>query len=278
MKTLFASVAVFAALVSSQALAKGAEPAPKPSSTAAPALVPFASKESMARLERSHHKIDFFHLANQYEGQTNKAFCGPTSAVIVLNALRVDNDKIEKPEDPLLLPPEAKSRPLPPGMDPLFHRYTQNDFFDKGGAVKTKEEVFGKPKKEGARPSGGIQLRELTGMLQAHGLDAQARVADDKLSDAQIKAELIQNLGTENDYVVVNYFRPVIGQKGGGHISPLAAYDEKSDSFLVLDVNPNGQPWVWIPSDALIKSMRTKDTDENRGYVLVKEGPGATAP
>ena len=45
------------------------------------ALVEFASPESMDRLARSKHKVDFFHLANHFEGQMNRAFCGPTTAV-----------------------------------------------------------------------------------------------------------------------------------------------------------------------------------------------------
>ena len=66
-------------------------------------------------------------------------------------------------------------------------------------------------------------------------------------------------------------------QQGGGHISPLAAYDAKSDSFLVMDVNSTDQRWVWVKASALLVSMRTPDAQENRGYLLVKEGTAATA-
>lgn len=97
-------------------------------------------------------------------------------------------------------------------------------------------------------------------------------MVDDALSDEAIRTELAENLATAGDYVIVNYFRPVLGQEGGGHISPLGAYDEASDSFLILDVNPNGHSWVWAPAAALIHAMRTPDTTENRGYLLVREG------
>ncbi|HEX2570071.1 MAG TPA: phytochelatin synthase family protein [Polyangia bacterium] len=247
--------------------------------TAASALVPFASPESIQRLARSQHKVDFFHLANHFESQSNKAFCGPTSSVIVLNALRSDNDRIAKPEDPSLLGDDVKKL-VPPGFDPLFHRYTQNDFFTpEVEQVKSRLEVFGKPrapKGNGApggavRPDPGIQLRQLAAMLTAHGLEVAARVVDDRLEEATIRRELTDNLGTEGNYVIINYHRPALGQAGGGHISPLAAYDQASDSFLILDVNPNGQTWVWAPAAALIKAMRTKDVVENRGYLLIKE-------
>ena len=50
-------------------------------------LLPFSSDEGLARLARSNAKVDFPALANQFEPQSNAAFCGPTSAAIVLNAL-----------------------------------------------------------------------------------------------------------------------------------------------------------------------------------------------
>ena len=82
-----------------------------------------------------------------------------------------------------------------------------------------------------------------------------------------------QLIVAEGDYVIVNYDRATLGQTGGGHISPLGAYDQLSDSVLVLDVNPTGHPWVWVEATALFKAMATKDTVENRGYLLVREGP-----
>ena len=47
-------------------------------------LVPFASDEGLVRLARSDARADFAALANQFEAQSNAAFCGPTTAAIVL--------------------------------------------------------------------------------------------------------------------------------------------------------------------------------------------------
>lgn len=249
----------------------------EPPAPAATALVPFAAAESQQRLERSTAKVDFFRLANHFESQQNLGYCGPASATIVLNALRADDTTVAKPRDPALFPAEFRKN-LPPGVDPVFARYTQSTFFDaETVGVKTRDQFFGKPKAPGAKPSPGLELREFHGILRAHGLLAELRVADDTLSDDVIRRELTANLATSDDYVVVNYFRPVLGQKGGGHISPLGAYDKASDSFLILDVNPNGHTWVWVPAPLLIKAMRTRDATENRGYVLVKEGPKPAA-
>ena len=39
-----------------------------------------------------------------------------------------------------------------------------------------------------------------------------------------------------------------------------------------MDVNPNRSPWVWVKAGDPIAAMRTFDTVENRGYLLVSEG------
>ncbi len=231
------------------------------------ALVPFASEEGMLRLARSTARVDFPHLANEFESQENRAFCGVASAVVVLNALRARDDRFPKPEDARLAPGESLS------FDPLFHRFTQADFFTpETDAIKRKDQILGAPRAPGERPSGGLQLRQLAKLLVAHGLSVEVRVVDDRLDTATIRGELVKNLGTEGDYVLVNYQRSGVGQSGGGHISPLGAYDQASDSVLVLDVNPNDHPWAWVPVSELIEAMRTRDAAENRGYLLVKEG------
>jgi hypothetical protein len=235
-------------------------------------LVPFTAPESAVRLERSRHKTDFFPLVNQFESQQNLGYCGPATAVIVLNTLRIDNPNISKPRDPGLFPEEYRAR-LPPGLEPVFSRYTQGTFFDpQTQSVKTRDQFFGGKRPGAQKPSPGLELRELGDILTAHGLSVEVHVVEDKTTDEAVRKDLIQNLATPGDFAVVNYFRPVLGQKGGGHISPLGAYDKDSDSFLILDVNPNAQKWVWVPSALLAKAMRTKDVSANRGYLLIKEG------
>ena len=63
------------------------------------------------------------------------------------------------------------------------------------------------------------------------GLDVTIRVVDDNADAAAIRREIARNLATSDDYVLVNYARKSLGQPGGGHISPLGAYDEASDSL-----------------------------------------------
>ena len=231
-----------------------------------PALVAFASDEGLARLARAGAKVNFPRLANQYEAQLNGAFCGPTTAAIVLNAVR--NRSSDLPRDHDRLRPDDL-RHLPPGADPIVPRYTQDNVIAQG--AKTRAQVLGEPRVIDGKTQRdfGYQLRQFDQLLRANGLATRAVVVDDNKPATEIRAELVAGLMRPDDYVVVNYRREAVGQKGGGHISPLGAYDAASDSFLVLDVNPAAASWVWMPTATLVKGMRTFDTVENRGYVIV---------
>ena len=230
------------------------------------ALVDFASDEGFSRLARASAKADFAPLANQFEAQSNSVFCGPTSAAIVLNALHGRSQSLPRDRQRLRAGDE---RYLPPGADPALPRFTPDAVIERG--AKTRPQVFGQPMivKDTLSSDFGYQLRQLDEMLRANGARTRLSIADESQSDAMIRAALIDNLQRKGDYVLVNYLRRNVGQPGGGHISPLAAYDAGSDSFLVLDVNPAVANWVWMPAGTLIKGMRSFDTVENRGYLLV---------
>ena len=233
------------------------------------ALVEWDSEESLERLARSSHKKDFFPLSNHFVSQDNKIFCGPASSATVLNALRL-RKREGLPQDELSIANDERAW-LPEDFNPFFGKYTPNNILND--RTKSRVEVLGKPIEiEGElKADYGLQLSQLAQVLRAHGLDVTVRVVDPNADTEAIKREIAANLVTEDDYVLVNYARKSLGQKGGGHISPLGAYDETSDSFLIMDVNPNRAPWVWVESEDLIAAMRTFDTVENRGYVLVSE-------
>ena len=116
----------------------------------------------------------------------------------------------------------------------------------------------------------GFQTRQLDGLLKAHGAATKLVIVDDMISEEHVRSDLVGNLKQASDYAIVAYRRRDVGQQGGGHISPVAAYDAGSDSFLILDVNPASAGWVWMPTAVLVKGMRTFDTVENRGYILVQ--------
>ena len=233
------------------------------------ALVTWDSGESVERLSRSSHKTDFFPLSNHFISQDNSIFCGPVSSAIVLNALRPGRkDGLPKDRQSIA---EDEMTWLWEGADPFYGKYTPNNVLTD--QTKTRLEVLGKPiLVEGEAMSDfGLQLSQLAQVLRSHGLKVEKRVVDADADAGEIRREIAANLASGDDYVLVNYARRSLGQEGGGHISPLGAYDEHSDSFLIMDVNPNRAPWAWVRSDDLIAAMRTFDTVENRGYLLVSD-------
>jgi hypothetical protein len=230
-------------------------------------LVPFSSDEGLVRLARSAAKVDFPALANQFEAESNGAFCGPTSAAIVLNAVRSRSPDL--PRDHSRLHSEDLQY-IPSAYDPTVPRFTQDNVITKG--QKTRAQVLGEPVTINGKQikDFGYQVRQLDEMLRANGLTTRLVIVDDGKAEQEIRNDLVENLKRRGDFVIISYQRKAVGQQGGGHISPLGAYDLESDSFLVLDVNPANAGWVWMPTATLIKGMRTFDTIENRGYILVQ--------
>jgi len=230
-------------------------------------LVPFSSDEGLARLARSDAKVNFPVLANQFEAEYNQAFCGPASTAMVLNAVR--DGAADLPRDKSRIRPDDLKY-LPPGAEVATARYTQDNVIEK--ASKTRAQVLGEPVTINGKTTHdfGFQTRQLDEMLRANGLSTRLVIVDDAKPEAEVRADLVQSLRQRGHYVIISFQRKALSEPGGGHISPLGAYDAASDSFLMLDVNPARVDWMWVPAAALIKAMRTFDTVENRGYVLVE--------
>jgi hypothetical protein len=238
-----------------------------PAAKMAQELIPFSSDEGLARLARATAKVDFPALANQFEAQSNPAFCGPTSAVIVLNAIR--GRSADLPRDRSRLRDEDL-RYVPKNYDPTIPRFTQDNVITSG--QKTRAQVLGEPLTINGKQvtDYGYEIRQLDEMLRANGVVTKLTIVDDSKAEQDIRSELVDNLKHRGDYVIVAFLREAVGERGGPHISPVGAYDAESDSFLVLDVNPANADWVWMPTKTLVNGMRTFDKIENRGYILVQ--------
>lgn len=233
----------------------------------------WASPEGINRLSQSSNKQDLFTLAPQFEGQINKVDCGVASAVIILNALRAGKDGMDIPLDTSVVAPEEQQYlPHKNGWVPFWNRYTQNVVLNAG--PKSRLEIFGKPMTDGGSPRYGLSLAEEVALLKQFKLDAQSVYVSTLTGVAKTNAKqaLIDALAAPDTFVIVNIYRPALGQKGGGHFSPLGAYDEKSDSFLLMDVSNTHYTWVWVDSDELLKSMNTSDREGGmyRGFIVVK--------
>ncbi|PSW06848.1 phytochelatin synthase family protein [Photobacterium lipolyticum] len=241
-----------------------------PSAAAVADVLDWSSNEGITRLEQSHYKNDFFKLANFYEAQDNKVYCGVASTSIVLNALRVRQNVTDIPLDESGIKPEDRAY-FPQGdWTPFYEQYTQNTVL--ANSAKTRLQIMGQPLTAGAGPDYGLQLDQMTDLLQSNKLTVKTVYVDNLDHQAEMKAELIKAMETKNQYVVINYSRAPLNQPGSGHYSPVGAYHKASDSFLIMDVSNTKANWVWVQSDQLFEAMATKDTKRNRGYLLVSEG------
>ncbi|HMV70077.1 MAG TPA: phytochelatin synthase family protein, partial [Myxococcota bacterium] len=125
----------------------------------------------------------------------------------------------------------------------------------------------------------GMPLGELAQMLRANGAPTRVSYASDLDVDA-FRDRLVHNLERAGDLALVNYSREPLGQGRGGHISPVAAWDADSDSFLVLDVNAWRWPPVWVGAADLFAATRAIDEESgrSRGVVLISPPPPAELP
>lgn len=218
--------------------------APTPAALAQPArTIPLPEREGQTLLLQSVDRADYGPLAEQFLTQANLAYCGVASMVMVLNSLAV---------------------PAPAAAGYGSYRFwTQQNVFESTStrAVLVPELV--------ARQ--GMTLEQLRALLASHGLQARA-IHGDRLSQAQFRLLLRSNLSDPSDRLLVNYDRQALGQAGGGHISPVAAYHAATDRVLILDVARYRYPSVWVPLADLWQAIRSTDNSSgrSRGLVVVR--------
>ncbi len=206
-----------------------------------PPLVYFDQPESAALFERAGIKDDYWTLARFFVSEKYLTYCGIATSVAVLNSLDVAS-----PISPLIYP---------------YQVFTEENIF-------TKEVLDVKP--VSAVEQVGLTLEELAKLLEAHGVRVDFTFGPDATVDAFRDAARAA-LDADNQRLIVNYSRQAVGQKGDGHISPVAAYDEESDRFLVLDVARYKYPPAWITAAELHKALQAEDSASHkpRGFLVV---------
>lgn len=231
------------------------------------AVVNWDSEEGIARFERTKYKGAFFHLAHHFKPQINPAACGQAAATVVLSAIYELNNKpfpiIE--EWPITI--EGKKYPL------QYRLVNETNFFNEAtDKVLDRRAISMKISKKDGSFSGGIDIDELQKMLKIHGVKSKL-VNVDKFSEQKLEGfrELVKKVvNSKKEFLVLNYDHSYKGLMGG-HFSPVAAYDEKSDSVLMLDVAAHRNPWIWINLSDVYHAMNTKNYAQTsyRGYLIV---------
>lgn len=208
--------------------------------------VTLISDEGRQRIERSRHRVDYVSLMATFVMQERQTLCSVATGVAILNALPV-----KRPVDPKYAP---------------YPYFTQANYFDdRVNAIITRDTTLRM----------GQTLQQAAAVMAAHGAVTKAyHAADSSLDEFRRIAKA--NMTSRIDFVAVNYRRNHVGQPPGAHFSPLAAYDEATDSFLILDVARYKFPPVWVPAADLFDAMNTLDSEsgQTRGFIVVSAGAG----
>jgi hypothetical protein len=208
-------------------------------------LIALDSAEGRKLLDESTSKADLVPLLEQYITQSAGNFCGVASGVMILNAMQV---------------------PAPAAKEWGAAHYTQDNFWNECAKKVLSPTLMP-----------GMTIDQLGDLLQCHPANARVvHASDTTLADFRALAE--KNLGTEGDFLIVNYDRAGVGQETMGHISPLGAYHKASDKVLLLDVARYKYPPVWADVPALFAAMQTNDfvSAKTRGFVVAT--PAVTPP
>ena len=233
-------------------------------------LIGWHTAEGQSRLARSAHKTDFFQLAHNFQPQANPLYCGVASSVIVLNSMRLNRNAV-----PSQKPIEVEV-PRDLGGGHLYYpAYSQLTLLgERTEPVKPRAVIELKNTGEGEDElDPGLKLAQLKGILEAYDTRADLHYADVDSEDAvaAFREDLRAVLADSVRFLVVNFKGRIMGASTDGHISPVAAYDQKTDSVLLLDVAGYLNPWYWVPVAHLYGAMHTLDGNHYRGYLVVED-------
>lgn len=221
-----------------------------------------AAARSSSGSRLSEYSLDYFLLnTGGFDAQINQAYCAVATVAAVLNSLRYTKRFQEKEEDLTW----SFTFHLP--VDPVYAPYpyaTQTDILASDCVRATViEHGDGDEHATGLlAPPYGLTLEQSAKLLACHTSDGwvvRAQEVDGRLGLSNVRFDLKAALIDPDARVLVNYDRKGLGQQGGGHFSPLGAYDAATDSFLILDVAKYKYPPVWVGAATLFAAMGTAD-------------------
>jgi hypothetical protein len=109
-------------------------------------------------------------------------------------------------------------------------------------------------------PPYGTTLNQIEGVVRCllpEEYRVEAHPISSDVTRDSFRELLLKNL--DSSRVLVNFHRAGLNQRGGGHWSPLAAYDSETDSFLILDVAKYKYPSYYVSTSMLYEAVNTVD-------------------
>jgi len=189
------------------------------------------------------------------ETQRHPAYCGLASASVILRSF-------QKPIDQLQV------------LDPL-RQNTPADFFDTFGlGILDLRLIPSSLKYHIARwlIYDGVSLAGLTQLFRLHGLRSTP-VYYPHSNIRRFREEFQRALSPgSNRRVLVSLHRGKLGQRGMGHFSAVAGYDQHTDRCLLLEVNQKRYPSAWVSVEQLWSALSTETQQgKPRGYIIIEK-------
>jgi glutathione gamma-glutamylcysteinyltransferase len=223
----------------------------------------------------NHGLKAFYHLMQQHHTQTEPAFCGVSTLVVVLNALAVD-----------------------PGEHKFLYRtssVTITLFILHISPLKSIGQHWKGPWRwykesmlnccldlDQVKQTGVLTLKDFHCLALCRGLSVDLHYCDESSSLEDFRRaveaacletpEEIEGKDTAPlEVLVVSYSRKILKQTGSGHFSPIAAYDTISDHVLILDTARFKYGAHWAPLELVYEAMKPVDPDsgKSRGFALL---------
>ena len=205
-------------------------------------LVAFNSAKGSTYLTESKYKKDFYPLISHFVTQRNLSFCAPASIAMTLNAMSI-------------------KRPIARVYYP-FRLFTQQNLFS-ARALQVYPMAYVNFR--------GMSLDLAGKLINVHQFVKATVYHANQVNKASFLNTAQQALHSGHAFIIVNIFRKAMHEEGGGHFSPLGAYDQKSDRFLLLDVARYKYPPVWVKTSDLWNAMHTKDGKYFRGFIVLSK-------
>ena len=244
MKALFA-LAAFCILLASAGASADTLPLPN-------RVVDFRSADGQRILEESRLPSDGFgKISAVFETQKTQSYCGVASLTMALNAL-------------------GAPAPITPPYSP-YAVFTQDNILnDQTDAIRPRDAILTR----------GMTLDQLGHIAGLYPVDVEVRHAGAETLET-FRSNATRALSSGDSVVIVNFLREGLDERHGGHFSPLGAYDQKEDRFLILDVARYKYAPAWVKTADLFAAMNTPDSDNDgktRGYAVVSRRPASASP
>mmetsp|Transcript_527 Transcript_527/g.628 ORF Transcript_527/g.628 Transcript_527/m.628 type:complete len:472 (-) Transcript_527:177-1592(-) len=250
-------------------------------------LTQFSSPEGRVMFKESltHGTSEaFFPLAEQFLNQSDPAYCGVTSLVMILNAIGIDPHLRWKGgwrwyADEMILETCCINAERVKRAGILMEEF-QSLARCQGLTVEMKRPLI-----DDCERDNDIMCNELNGKKEGNnsrqdqendelqGLDEFRKNIIHMVQNPPVFSEESTHQG--GGFMVVSFARSSLGQTGEGHFSPVAAYHEGSDMCLVLDVARFKYAPYWVSVEDLYEATKPVDpmTGKSRGWFMMYPSP-----